>query len=61
MNLRHSGSVEEMQNTVKCSSSGLKQEDIKKGHFDNCATKNVVTNLSIPYDFNSIMHYSLKG
>ena len=50
-----------MENTKKCNSTGFKQEDIQEGHFDDCDVGPVVTNLSIPYDFNSIMHYSQTG
>ena len=47
-----------MRNTKHCKSSGQTQET---ANFDDCVSLNVVTAYSAPYDFNSIMHYSLDG
>ena len=53
---RSSWTREESENTKKCDDDGVEQED-----YDDCVDGNVVTNLSLPYDFESLMHYSLRG
>ena len=49
---------EEAENTKKCSTTGFTQEN---ADFDDCVNGKVVMNYTTPYDFNSIMHYSLTG